>query len=125
MSRYELVEKFNYYTRKRDCYNAKIQNNDAIKTIIETGMISCNTYMEELSAYVNDANIFKELYDKNEAYFNATEKNRLLGIVNVVEEHLASEKQNAQNQINYWYSKIQAYDEEQRRLQEAATTQGN
>ncbi len=120
MSRYYLVNEFNYYTRKRDCYAEKIQKNNELKTILEQSLANCNTYMQGLEIYADDAAILKQLYDKNHEYFNLTENTSLVEILNLVGEHLLSEKDSAQGEINYWYNKIQEYDAEKRRLEEEA-----
>lgn len=118
MSRYNLVNELNYYTRKRDCYDAKIQKNDELKTVLEEALANCNTYMQELELYDGDATIFQQLYNKNYEFFNTTENIRLQNILNTVGEHLSSERDAAEKQINYWYVQIQAYDEEQEELEE-------
>ena len=114
MSRYNIVNEFNFYTRKRDSYDAKIQKHNALKIILEDALTNCNTYMKELEFYDDEATIFQQLYHKNYLHFNTTENIKLLNILNAVGEHLSSERDNAQKQINYWYSQLQAYDEEQK-----------
>lgn len=112
MTRYEMVTKYNFYVRKRDCYAAKIQDNAALRETLSDRLSNCNTYMNDLKQYSDDAVIFQQLYDKNYEYFNAEENQRLLGIIDEVGTHLEKVKQSAQNSIDYWYKEIRAYDAE-------------
>ena len=123
MSRYEMVTKYNFYVRKRDCYAAKIQDNAALREMLSSGLSNCNTYMNDLKQYSDDAVIFQQLYDKNYEYFSAEENQRLLDIIDEVGTHLENVRQSAQNSINYWDREIRDYDDEQAR--KAAEAQGN
>ena len=113
MTRYDMVSEYNFYVRKRDCYAAKIQENTALRATLSDELSKCNAYMNDLKQYSDDAVIFQQLYDKNYAYFNAEENQRLLNIIDQVGEHLEGVRQEAQDSINHWDREIRAYDAKQ------------
>lgn len=115
MTRYEMVTKYNFYVRKRECYAAKIQENAELRATLCDRLSNCNAYMKDLEQYSDDAVIFQQLYDKNYEYFSVEENERLLDIIDEVGTHLEEVRQGAQSSINHWDSEIRAYDAEQAR----------
>lgn len=113
MTRYEMVTKYNFYIRKRNCYAVKIQENAELRATLYDRLSNCNTYMNNLEQYSDDAAIFQQLYDKNYEFFNVEENERLLDIIDEVGTHLEEVMQGTQNSINYWDREIRAYDAEQ------------
>ncbi len=115
MTRYEMVMKYNFYVKKRACYDAKIQKNSALRVVLSDGLSNCNEYMNDLKQYSDAAVIFQQLYDKNYEYFSAEEKQLLLDIIDEVGTHLEKVRQGAQDSINHWDREIREYDAEQAR----------
>lgn len=108
-----MIEKYNFYVRKRDCYSDKIQANSALKQAVMTGLTNCNDSMNSLKLYCDDAVIFGELYLDNYDKFNAFEVERIIGIFDEIETHLSGVKQSAQDSINYWDYQIKNYEEDE------------
>ncbi len=113
MTRGEMVEQFNYYTRKRNQYAEKIEENNKVKSILEASLLNCTASMKKIEQFKNDSVLFSALYEKNDSYFNETETNRILGVIENLGAHLERERSTAQKNINKWYSEIKAYDREQ------------
>lgn len=112
MSRDYLVSQYNHYVDKRNSYIDKIHANEDVISAIESGFDTCMTYVDQLGAYIDYANIFKQVHEHNQDDFSEDQKSYIIGILNEVGIHLETERADAQSQINYWQDEIDDYDRE-------------
>lgn len=112
MTKAEMITQFNFYTRKRNEYADKIDENNRVKQLLEEGLRSCNSSMQKLSDVADKSSLFATLYEKDESYFNDTEISGMIDSLDSLNTHLQNVHDSAQQQINVWYKKIQEYDED-------------
>lgn len=124
MSRYDLVKKYNYYTRKRESYKEKLTINSELKSKIENSMDACMKYSQDIGEYDLFANLFNQLYDENKERYSESKKQNILDLLNALDVHINNKISNAQDEINYWDGRIKKYDEEERQKQEEAVNEG-
>lgn len=111
MTKQEMVDKYNFFVRKRECYKLKIQANASLKQIVLDGLTNCNSSLNCISEYSDKADIFKGLYYNNYEMFNVYEVDRIMAIFDEIDQHLKGVKENAQSSINQWDYKIREYEE--------------
>lgn len=123
MSRDEMVSKRDAAKRKKECYANKITRNGAVITSINTGMGNCATYKSNIGAYSTEANIFSELYERNDEMFNSAELTTMTTMLNDLGTHLEAERSAAEQDESYWQGEIDAYDRAQEEAAAAAAQQ--
>lgn len=119
MTRNDLVREYNYYTRKRESYKEKLAVNAELKSKIEAGMDACMGYSQDIEEYEQSAKLFDQLYEENKERYSEHKKQDILNLLNGLDVQINTQISNAQDEINYWYGRIEKYDEEERQRQEA------
>lgn len=114
-----MVNEYNFWVSKRDCFIEKISTNAALKKSVSAELASLTSNMKLLSDYSDKAVIFGQLYDRNYDMYKETEMNSILAVFDDVASHLETIKSTCQSQINYYDGEIRRYDEEQRRKAES------
>lgn len=124
MSRYSLVVEFNYYTRKREEYKAKLSANAALKSEIEGYFDACMTHGQGIAGYYGCSNFFDQLSEKNDERYSETKKQEILDMLNALDGYISGQISTAQQNINYWDRKIKEYDEEEAKKQQEVANEG-
>ena len=106
MTKQEMIRKYNFFVRKRECYEAKIQANALLKQTVSDELRTLTANMNELGLYEDKAIIFEELYNRNYSMFNSDEAYRILDIFDSIDSHLKKIKENCQSSINYYDGEI-------------------
>lgn len=106
MTKYEMVEKYNYYVRKRECYKAKIQANTLLKQTVIWEYQKMITDMNAISDFSEYAEIFKELYSQNYTMFSDEKVMHIEEIFDSIDTHLKDISQSCQDMINYYDAEI-------------------
>lgn len=105
-----MVENFNTYTRKRDCYKDKVIANSTLKSTVSAYFENCMEYSSTIGNYELEANLFGELYERNITRHSQAKLDTIIGEFDAVESHLNAKIQEYQGDINYWHNMIQEYD---------------
>lgn len=124
MLRNNLVKEYNYYTRKREEYKAKLSVNSTLKGEIESKFNACMTHGQGIAGYYGFSNFFDELFEKNDERYSEAKKQEILDMLNALDLHINTQISIAQQNINYWEARIKAYDEEEERKQQGVVNEG-
>ena len=114
MTKWELIEKYNYYVRKRECFKAKVQANASLKQSVVSEYATLTSNMNSLAAYEDCSVLFGELYTKNKEMFSSSEASRIAGIFDSIDGHLNGVIASCQQSINYYDAEIRRIEEEER-----------
>lgn len=112
MTKREIAEQYNFYVRKRNEYQSKIEKNARIKEKIYLSMHDCNDSMKKIAKNCNLADIFGDLYSRNYNKYCIAEIDAINDIFEEINFHLESVKEDCQESINYWDNKLDNYEEE-------------
>lgn len=115
MERYQMVEKYNHFVAKRECYKSKLSYNGSLRSSLEPILQECINIRVNMSDYSDKSQAFDSLYDLNFNRYSTGKKASILAELDRLDTYINGEIANAQAEINYWDSEIKAYDAEQAR----------
>lgn len=113
MERWEMQKNYDYYYRKKKCYEEKKSTITALRSSIAKYMDECILYSSWINGHSKQANYFDMLADHNQGLYSESEKQRMLIELDLLSSYLILQLQNIQGDINYWGRKLKQYDMEQ------------